>query len=139
MRVYLEGKLNIDDTGFLPAGLWFASKDHEFDYEVTEDCIMLDGWTIEGWSKDGEFSTRWKTVDLVYIKRDGDTTEYVETEEFTLDDFAKMVTEKDLRLVNMDAYFGADATVTVTGLTISDGNDYYEFPVERIDTIEFIG
>lgn len=138
MRLYLDGKLSTNTETFFPQSLWFASEDCEFDYEVSEECIRLDGLSCEARSRNGEFAARWKGVELVYLKRDGNTTEYVETEDFTLDQFAKMISNKNMRLVNMDACYDENVNATVTELTISDGNDYYEFDSSKIDTVEFI-
>lgn len=138
MRLYLDGTLSNNTVTFFPQSLWFAGPDCDDIFEISEDCIRLDGLSCEGWSKDGEFAFRWKGVELVCIKHDGNTTEYVETEEFTLTDFAKMIQEKKMRLVNMDVCFDENVKATVTELTITDGNDYYEFPIDRVDTVEFI-
>ena len=138
MRLYLEGKLSKPLTFFHPVSVWLANPECDFDWEVTEDCVRIDGLHTDAHAKEGEFQSTWRGVELVYIKRDGETTEYVETEDFTLDQLAKLVTEKKLRLVNMDGYMNESVDVIITKLSILDGNDWYDLDEDLIDEIEFI-
>jgi uncharacterized protein YacL (UPF0231 family) len=135
MRVYLDGKLSTKQETFLPAGLWFATENCDDNTEVSEECLRLDGITCESSVDGNEFSCRWKGTEIHYVKNG----EEIETEDFTLEEFVSLITEKKMRLENMDAYYDDEVNVTITGLTIVEGDKEYEFDVSLADEIEFIG
>ena len=135
MRIYLDGKLSTKQETFLPATLWFATEDCDDDTYVSEECLCLDGLTCESCVNGNEFSCRWKGVEIRYIENGKE----IETEGFTLDKFISLITEKKMRLSNMEAYYDSDVNVTITGLSIVDGDDRYDFDVSLADEIEFIG
>ena len=135
MRIYLDGKLSTKQETFLPATLWFATDNCDDNTEVSEECLCLDGLFCESCVEDNEFSCRWKGVEIHY----DENGEEIETENFTLDKFISLITEKKMRLENMDAYYDSDVFVTITGLNIVDGDKEYDFDVSLADEIEFIG
>ena len=135
MRIYLDGKLSTKQETFLPATLWFATENCDDNTEISEECLCLDGLWCESSVDDNEFSCRWKGVEIHYIENG----EEIETEDFSLDKFVSLITEKKMRLENMDAYYDSDVFVTITGLSIVDGDNEYEFDVSLADEIEFIG
>lgn len=144
MRVYIDGKiarkdgekLN-DNQCFLPAGLWFCSPWEEFDYEITNGCIRLDGLECESVvdKETNIFTCRWKGVELCYIDP---TNGHTETEDFEIEDFMTIVNDHNMRLVNMDAYYDGDLDVEITNLHIVDDDIEFNFDVNLIDKIEFI-
>lgn len=146
MRAYINGKLSAPNgeqlgkiESFLPAGLWFANPDEDFDFEVSDSCIRLDGLYTEGSvdEETKEFSCRWKGIELCHMDEiDG----YLETEDFSIEDFTKIIEEKDMRLVNIDAYYDGDINVEITNLVLVDyyNDTRYEFDTNLIDKIEFI-
>jgi hypothetical protein len=135
MRIYLDGKLSTKQETFIPATLWFATEDCDDNTIVSEECLCLDGLTCESSVDGDEFSCRWKGVEIRYIENG----EEIETEDFSLDKFVSLITEKKMRLENMDAYYDSDVNVTITGLSIVEGDKEYEFDVSLADEIEFIG
>lgn len=139
MKLYFEGIISSNDQSFMPTVLWFARPDDDdFDFCVSQDRIALEGEFIECGVKDGEFSGRWKGVDLVYLKElDGEFI-FEDTDKFTLDEFAKMIKDKGLHLVSLDGYFSENADVKFTEISILDGNDWYRLDEELIDEIELI-
>lgn len=136
MRAYIDGKLSTRQSCFLPTNLWFANSEEDFDFEVTENCIRLDGvYTEGGVNEDDTFSCRWKGVELVCINDKG---EYHITEDFTVDKFSKLIKEKNMRLVNMDAYFDTDVDVSTTKFKLVDHTGEFELDPSLIDEIGFI-
>lgn len=144
MRVYIDGKiarkdekkLN-DNQCFLPAGLWFCSPWEEFDYEITNGCIRLDGLECES-AVDKEtniFTCRWKGVELCYIDP---VNRHIETEDFEIEDFMTIVNDCNMRLVNMDAYYDGELDVVITSLHIVDDDIKFDFDTNLIDKIELL-
>lgn len=136
MRAYIDGELDtLQKESFFVVSFWFANEDSEDNFEISENCIRLDSLHAEGSSDGTNFSIRWKGVELCYIDEQGN---YRETEDFTLDDFDKMIKEKNMRLVNADGYPSSNVNVTITNFTLVDGENELEFDTELIDEIEFI-
>lgn len=135
MRIYLDGKLSTKQETFIPAGLWFATENCDDNTEVSEECLHLDGITCESFVDGNEFSCRWKGTEIHYVENG----EEIETEDFSLEKFISLITEQKMRLENMDAYYDSDVNVTITGLSIVEGDKEYEFDVSLADEIEFIG
>lgn len=148
MRAYIDGKVTRqdglplkDNHCFLPAGLWFNNPEEEFDWEITDNCIRLDGLSCES-SVDKEtntFTCRWKGVELCYIDH---INGHTETEDFEIEKFKEIIEEKNMRLVNMDAYYdNYSLNVEITNLVLIDNDENdtsYEFNTNLIDKIEFI-
>jgi hypothetical protein len=82
-----------------------------------------------------EFSCRWKGVELCHIDENG---EHVETEEFSVKDFMGIIKEKNMRLVNMDAYCDEDTNVKITEFKLVDFDGEVDFDTNLIDDIEFV-
>lgn len=144
MRIYIDGKISRkdgkkleDNFCFLPAGLWFCSTQEEFDWDITNDCIRLDGLSVESAvdKVTNIFTCRWKGVELCYIDP---TNGHTETEDFEIEDFMTIVNDHNMRLVNMDAYYDGDLDVEITNLHIVDDDIEFNFDVNLIDKIEFI-
>lgn len=135
MRIYIDGKLSTKQETFIPATLWFATEDCDDNTEVSEECLCLDGLSCESCVEDNEFNCRWKGVEIRYYENG----EEIETEDFSLEKFISLITEKKMRLENMDAYYDSSVNVTITGLSIVDGHQEYEFDINLADEIEFIG
>lgn len=142
MRAYINGKLTKpnresfpDDFVFLPSGLWFANSEEDFDFEITDNCMRLDGLYTESSVKNNEFYCKWKGLELNYID---DVDGYTESQDFTIEDFANLVISKSMRLVNMDAYCDGNINVEITNFELVDSGDSFEFDTDLIDEIEFI-
>ena len=135
MRAYIDGILSTHQDVFIPEDLWFATEDCDDNTVVSEDCICLSGLTCESSVNDGEFSCRWKGVEVTYID---DTGKEVETEDFTVGEFFEMIENKSMRLVNASAYFDTDVDVRITEFVLVDGESEEEFDTSLIDEIEFI-
>lgn len=135
MRIYLDGKLSTKQETFLPEDLWFATEDCDDNTEVSEECLRLTGLCCESCVDGYEFSVRWKGTEVHYVENG----EEIETEDCSLEKFVSLITEKKMRLENMSAYYDSDVNVTITGLTIVEGNKEYKFDVSLADEIEFIG
>lgn len=135
MRIYIDGKMSTKQETFIPATLWFATEDCDDNTEVSEKCLCLDGLSCESCVEDNEFSCRWKGVEIRYYENG----EEIETEDFSLEKFISLITEKKMRLENMDAYYDSSVNVTITSLSIVEGDKEYEFDVSLADEIEFIG
>lgn len=142
MRAYIDGNLSrpnnepvLDGDCFIPSTLWFANTEDDYDLEVSETCLRLDAQLTESGVQDSEFSCRWKGIEICYINDDG---VYIETEDFTLEDFVEIIKEKNMNLVNMEAYYDADVNVRLTSLLLVDKGMKYEFDVSNLDEIEFV-
>ena len=136
MRAYICGKLSTNQNCFLPASLWFATPDCEYNIELSDKCIRIDGLEIESAVNECEFSCRWKGVELCYINCDG---EYIESEDFTVEQFKNILEEKNMSLANMDAYFDSSVNVTVTQFTLVDPESSLKLEFDDIEEMEFIG
>lgn len=138
MRIYIDGTFSTLQKTFLPEALWFANLSCEDTDYVQENCICLEGHEIESSiAEDGmSFSCRWKGVDLCRCDEGG---ERYDTEDWTIEEFMQLVNEKGMKLVNMDAYLDCDTKVTITELTIVDGDDKVIFNNDLIQTVEFLG
>ena len=134
MRAYINGQLSNSQDTFLLASLWFASEDCEDNMEISDKCIRIDGLFVEGTSDTDEFSCRWKGVELCYVNSEG---EYIETEDFTVEEFQNLIKEKNMRLVNGDAYFDSNVDVKITEFKLVEEKEF-ELDVNLIDEIEFI-
>lgn len=135
MRIYIDGVLSTKQDTFLPTTLWFATEDCDDNTCISYQCMCLDGISCESSMRDNKFTCRWKGVEIHYIDNDG---EEVETEDFTVSEFMDFIKAKNMRLVNMDAYFDIDVDVKITKLTLVDYIDEVEFDLNLIDEIEFI-
>lgn len=134
MRAYLNGTLSKKQETFIPQDLWFSTKDCDDNTIVSENCICLSGLTCESKTEDNEFSCRWKGVLLTYVNDNG--TE-IETEDFTIDKFFKMIKDKNMRLTNMSAFFDEDTVVKLTSLTFVEKDKETEFD-KLVDEIKCI-
>lgn len=135
VRIYIDGHLSTKQETFIPATLWFATENCDDNTEVSEECLCLDGLSCESSIDGNKFSARWKGVEIHYIENG----EEIDTENFSLDKFVSLITEKKMRLENMDAYYDDDVFVTITSMSIVDGDNEYQFDVSLADEIEFIG
>ena len=133
MRAYIYGNLSTKQECFLPSSLWFANNDCEDTFKISENCIRLDGLELEGAADENSFACRWKGVELCHINNN----EYEETENFTVEQFSNIIKEKNMRLVNMDAYFDTSVNVTITSFELVDQTSL-EFDTNLIDKIEFV-
>ena len=136
MRAYINGELSTPqlDTFFL-VSFWFANEECEDNTEVSENCIRLDGIWTEGSSENTEFSCKWKGVALCYLNEEGF---YLEIENFTLDDFEKMIKEKNMKIVNADGYPSSTVNAKITEFKLVDGEKELVFDTDEIEEIEFI-
>lgn len=135
MIAYIDGILSKKQDCFLPSSLWFATEDCDDNTDISDTCLRLDGLHTEGKVWDDEhFTCRWKGVELCYIDESG---EYVETEEFTPEEFQKIINFKDMRLVNMDVHTDTDLTVTITNFVLlEEETSLIELDTDLIDKIE---
>lgn len=132
MRAYIDGTLSTHQDCFLPDTLWFSS-DEDFDFVVNEKTIRLDGLECESGIENNEFSCRWKGVEVCYIK-DG---EYTETEDITVKEIIDMIKEKNMVLINMEAYYDTSVNVKLTKLKLVDDKEC-EFNTDSMCEIEFV-
>lgn len=132
MRAYIDGTLSTHQDCFLPDALWFSS-DEDFDFVVNEKTIRLDGLECESGIENNEFSCRWKGVEVCYIK-DG---EYTETEDITVKEIIDMIKEKNMVLINMEAYYDTSVNVKLTKLKLVDDKEC-EFNTDSMCEIEFV-
>lgn len=132
MRAYIGGTLSTNQDCFLPASLWFTS-DEDFDFIVNEKTIRLDGLEIESSVGINEFTCRWKGVEVCYIK-DG---EHTETEDITVEEIINMIKEKNMVLINMEAYYDTSVNVKLTKLKLVDDKEC-EFNTDSMCEIEFV-
>lgn len=135
MRAYLDGTLSKEQEMFLPQDLWFSTEECNDNTVVSEDCICISGLTCESKTEDKEFSCRWKGVILTYVNDEG---KEVETEDFTVDEFLKMIKDKNMRLTNMSAFFDTDVEVMLTSLVFVEKDKEIEFDISLVDEVEFI-
>ena len=135
MRAYIDGALHPDQETFIIEDLWFATNDCDDNTIVSETCMCLSGLHCESNITNKYFYCRWKGVLLTYINDDGVE---IETEDFTVKEFLKMLEDKDMKLVNANAYFDKDVNAKILKLLLVD-NDYEEsIDVSEVDEIEFI-
>lgn len=135
MIAYIDGILSKKLDSFLPSSLWFATEDCEDNREVSDTCIRLDGLHTEGniWD-DKHFTCRWKGVEVCYFDNNG---EYVETEEFTPEEFMETIKDINMRLVNMEVHTDTDVTVKITNFVLLEENkSLIELDTDLIDKIE---
>lgn len=132
MRAYIDGTLSTHQDCFLPDTLWFSS-DEDFDFVVNEKTIRLDGLECESGIENNEFSCRWKGVEVCYIK-DG---EHTETEDITVEEIINMIKEKNMVLINMEAYYDTSVNVKLTKLKLVDEIEC-EFNTDSMCEIEFV-
>lgn len=135
MRAYLDGTLSKEQEIFLPQDLWFSTEECNDNTVVSEDCICVSGLTCESETENKEFSCRWKGVVLTYINNDG---KEIETEDFTVDEFLKMIKDKNMRLTNMSAFFDTDVDVMLTKLVFVEKDKETELDIKLVDEVEFI-
>lgn len=135
MRAYLDGTLSKEQEIFLPQDLWFSTEECNDNTIVSEDCICVSGLTCESKTENKEFSCRWKGVVLTYINNDG---REIETEDFTVDEFLKMIKDKNMRLTNMSAFFDTDVDVMLTKLVFVEKDKETELDIKLVDEVEFI-
>lgn len=135
MRAYLDGTLSKEQEMFLPQDLWFSTEECNDNTVVSEDCVCISGLTCEFKTENKEFSGRWKGVVLTYVNDEG---REVETEDFTIDEFLKMIKDKNMRLTNMSAFFDTDVEVMLTSLVFVEKDKEIEFDISLVDEVEFI-
>ena len=95
MRAYLNGTLSVNQETFIPQDLWFSTEECNDNTVGSDNCICVSGLTCESKTEDKEFSCRWKGVLLTYVNAEG---KEIETEDFTVDEFLKIIKDKKMRL-----------------------------------------
>ena len=135
MRAYIDGVLSTTQETFIPEDLWFATNDCEDNTIVSKDCLCLSGLTCESSVENKEFSCRWKGVEIRYINSDN---QEIETEDFSVEEFLQTIQEKNMRLVNMSAFFDTNVNTTITEFLLVDNESEVRFDIALIDTIELI-
>lgn len=135
MRAYLNGRLSCHQETFIPQDLWFSTEECSDNTVVSDDCICVSGLTCESKTEDKEFSCRWKGVILTYVNNKG---KEIETEEFTVDEFLKMIKDKNMRLTNMSAFFDTDVDVMLTELLFVEKDKETEFDIKLVDEVELV-
>lgn len=135
MKAYIDGVLSTAQETFIPEDLWFATNDCEDNTIVSKDCLCLSGLTCESSVENKEFSCRWKGVEIRYINSNN---QEIETEDFTVEEFLQMIQDKNMRLVNMSAFFDTNVDVTITQFTLVENEKEYIVDCNLIDTIEFL-
>ena len=142
MRAYIDGELSRPNdepvkngSCFIPDTLWFANEEDDYDLEISKTCLRLNAMIPESGVHDSEFSCRWKGIEICYINDNG---EYIETEDFTIKELLEIIKEKNMSLVNMEAYYDGDINVKLTHLLLVDREMEYEFDISNVDEIEFV-
>lgn len=133
MRLYIDGKMSVEQECFLPETLWFATDDSEDTIGVTEACVCLEAHEFKSKTEGLSFSCRWKGVTFCR-EEDG---AYTESDDFSVEEFLQYITERKMRLRNMSAYYDQAVDITVESVVIIDSKGRYTLEPGLFDVIEF--
>lgn len=137
MRAYINGKLSTPQECFLPAGLWLANTSDDYDLDISENVLRLDGIEIESSLDEDKtkFTCRWKGVSLVDVDENGNITD---KEIYNIEDLLKIIKSKNMSLVNMDAFFDTKVKAAITSIELVDSVSDFSFDLSSVEPIEFI-
>ena len=134
MRLYINGKMSVEQECFHPSVLWFSTGEAEETDYVSKDCVCLEAYESESHIEGREFSCRWKGVDF----RREVNGEIIEVNPWSTEEFLAYITENKMRLRNVTACYDKPADITIWSVVITDGDKRYDLDPNLFDVIEFI-